>query len=72
MTGYLLPLLAIVVLCGAWAVFQIWLDRHDPEAKRRSLKCGACSRRDECGDEKVQQEHDPASGSRSGQFRSEP
>ncbi len=50
MIGYLMPLLAIVILCGAWAVFQIWLDKQDPEAKRRSLKCGACDRKDGCAD----------------------
>jgi hypothetical protein len=54
MTTYLLPLLAIVALCAAWAVFQQWLAAHDPDAKRRSLKCGACSRKDECGEEKPQ------------------
>ena len=54
MTSYLLPLLAIVALCAAWAVFQQWLAAHDPDAKRRSLKCGACSRKDECGDENRQ------------------
>lgn len=45
---YVLPLLAIVVLCGFWAVFQIWLFKHDPDAKRRSQKCGGCGRREEC------------------------
>ncbi|MDH3756693.1 MAG: hypothetical protein OEV10_04735 [Gammaproteobacteria bacterium] len=50
MTSYLLPLLAIVALCAAWAVFQQWLAVHDPDAKRRSLKCGGCGRRDECND----------------------
>ncbi len=48
MTSYLLPLLAIVALCAAWAVFQIWLAKNDPDAKKRSLKCGACSRKNEC------------------------
>ena len=50
MTAYLVPLLAIVILCGAWGVFQIWLDRQDPDAKRRSLKCGACGRKDDCAE----------------------
>lgn len=54
MTSYLLPLLAIVALCAAWAVFQQWLAARDPDAQRRSLKCGACSRKDECGDENTQ------------------
>ncbi len=50
MSGYLLPLLAIVALCAAWALFQLWLDKHDPDASRRSRKCGACSRKDDCVD----------------------
>jgi hypothetical protein len=50
MTGYLLPLLAIVALCAGWALFQLWLDRHDPDARQRSHKCGACSRKDDCAD----------------------
>ena len=39
---YLLALLAIVVLCGGWAIFQLWLARHDAEAGRRLNKCGNC------------------------------
>jgi hypothetical protein len=54
MTSYLLPLLSIVALCAAWAVFQLWLAKHDPDAKRRSLKCGNCGRRDDCGDPQKQ------------------
>ena len=50
MTSYLLPLFAVVALCAAWALFQLWLDRHDPDANRRSLKCGACSRKDDCSE----------------------
>ena len=50
MTSYLLPLFTIVALCAVWAVFQLWLDKQDPDAKRRSLKCGACSRKDDCAD----------------------
>jgi hypothetical protein len=50
MTGYLLPLLAIVALCAAWGLFQLWLDKHDPDARHRSHKCGACSRKDDCAD----------------------
>ena len=48
MTKYLLPLLAIVALCAFWAIFQLWLSKHDPEAKARSLKCGGCGGEDEC------------------------
>ena len=48
MTTYLYPLLAVVLLCAFWAIFQVWLARHDPDAKTRSLKCGGCGRQDEC------------------------
>lgn len=54
MTDYLLPLALIVALCGAWAVFQLWLEKHDPDARRRSTKCGACSRKDECAEPRKQ------------------
>lgn len=42
MVNYLIALLAVVALCGAWAVFQVWLSRHDPEANQRLRKCGDC------------------------------
>ena len=47
-TTYIYPLLAIVALCGFWAIFQIWLHRHDPDAEAKSLKCGGCGRKGEC------------------------
>ena len=62
MTGYLLPLLSIVALCAAWAVFQQWLSAHDPDARRRSLKCGSCSRKDDCGDRQDQTQGDDDTG----------
>ena len=49
LTTYLFPLLAVIALCAFWAVFQMWLYKHDPEATRRSLKCGGCNRQDKCG-----------------------
>ncbi len=45
MTSYLVPLLAIVLLCALWAIFQLWLSKHDPDATTRSTKCGACDER---------------------------
>lgn len=50
MTTYVLPLLSVVLLCAFWAIFQLWLLRHDPDAKTAPNKCGACGRRDECND----------------------
>lgn len=40
---YLAGLLAMVTLCAAWAVFQIWLSRHDPEANQCLRRCGDCN-----------------------------
>jgi hypothetical protein len=48
MTTYIFPLLAVVALCAFWAIFQLWLERHDPDAQKRSQKCGGCGRKDEC------------------------
>jgi hypothetical protein len=48
LTTYIFPLLAVIALCACWAVFQVWLSRHDPDAERRSLKCGGCGRKGEC------------------------
>ena len=43
MMNYLVPLLVIVALCAGWAVFQLWLSRHDPDVAERMQKCGNCS-----------------------------
>jgi hypothetical protein len=48
LTAYFLPLLAVIALCAFWAVFQLWLSKHDPDAATKSQKCGACGRKDEC------------------------
>jgi len=47
MTTYFYPLLSIIALCAFWAIFQVWLSKHDPDATKSS-KCGGCGRRDEC------------------------
>lgn len=51
LTDYLVPLLAVMLLCALWGVFQIWLQRHNPDVGKRSSKCGACGREDECNRE---------------------
>ena len=51
MMNYLLPLLALVLLCAFWALFQLWLSEADPDATDRSLKCGGCGRRGDCDTE---------------------
>ena len=45
---YALPLLAIISLCAFWAIFQVWLSRHNPDAGKRSLKCGNCECEEQC------------------------
>ena len=54
MTTYLFPLLAVVALCAFWAVFQLWLSRHDPDVETKSQKCGSCGRQDECDGAEIQ------------------
>ena len=36
-------LLAFVALCAGWALFQVWLSRHDPEANQCLRNCGSCN-----------------------------
>ena len=43
MTHYLVVLLAIAALCAGWALFHLWLSKHDPELAARANKCGNCS-----------------------------
>ena len=42
MTTYIFALLGLVALCVFWAVFQQWLDKHDPDVHERPAKCGGC------------------------------
>jgi hypothetical protein len=48
MTNYLVPLLAIIALCAFWAIFQLWLAKHDSDLAKRSLKCGNCGCEEQC------------------------
>jgi hypothetical protein len=48
MLNYAYSLLAVVLLCAFWAVFQQWLARRDPDTASRAQKCGGCNRRDKC------------------------
>lgn len=51
MLGYLYPLLAIIVLCSLWAIFQLWLNKVDPDNQTASHEsvCGGCE--EPCGRE---------------------
>ena len=42
MATYIISLLGLVALCVFWAVFQLWMDKHDPDAHKPSAKCGGC------------------------------
>jgi len=54
MLTYLIALLAVVALCAFWALFQVWLSRHDPDGEKRPLKCGACGCEKDCEEEAQQ------------------
>lgn len=45
MATYLYSLLGLVALCGFWAIFQQWLNKHDSDAEKRPAKCGGCNER---------------------------
>ncbi len=50
MYAYLYPLLAMVVLCGFWGAFQLWLNRVHPESQaRQNRTCSGCE--EPCGKE---------------------
>jgi hypothetical protein len=49
---HLWSVIALVILCAGWVLFQHWLKRVDPNGnhiERPSRGCGACTRR--CEDE---------------------
>ena len=47
MLTYLLVLIGLALLCGGWALFQLWLGKRDPDkAGGYQPGCGACSQRD--------------------------
>jgi hypothetical protein len=40
--------MAMTNLLALRAIFQLWLEKHAPDVKTRSQKCGGCGRQDEC------------------------
>ncbi|MCU7938190.1 MAG: hypothetical protein KZQ64_07435 [gamma proteobacterium symbiont of Bathyaustriella thionipta] len=48
MMTHILSLIALIVLCVLWIVFQQWLAKQDPKYKGYQAGCGGCSR--SCGD----------------------
>ena len=59
---YLLALLAVVLLCAGWAIFQLWLSRHDAETAQRLNKCGNCSCDKQCEQEETSPAHIHSAG----------
>ena len=41
---YALAILALVVLCGLWVLFQQWVAKRMPEAPGIGRRCDGCSR----------------------------
>ena len=44
MLGYLLSILGLAALCGAWVLFQLWVERSAPPGDKRSLGCCGCDK----------------------------
>ena len=49
MWGYLWSILALAALCAAWVLFQLWLERQDPDDVQIKRACGGCAH--DCRDE---------------------
>ena len=43
MLHFLLPILGLGCLCGAWVVVQRWVGKHDPGQPGVEGKCGRCT-----------------------------
>ena len=48
MLGYLLGIGGLIGLCAAWVLFQLWLQRIDPDYRGLEGGCGGCSDKREC------------------------
>ena len=46
MLNYLLAIVGLAALTALWVVFQLWLQKHDPDQKDRCVGCGSnCERK---------------------------
>ena len=46
MLNYLIAIFGLAALTALWVVFQLWLQKHDPEQKDRCASCGSnCERK---------------------------
>ena len=48
MLSYLFALLGLVLLCVGWVLFQLWLERQDPQRGGFRPGCGAWGNKDAC------------------------
>ena len=48
MLGYLLAIAGLAALCAAWVLFQLWLQRVDPEYRGMKAGCGGCGDKRAC------------------------
>ena len=48
MLNYLFAIVGLAALTALWVVFQLWLQKQDPEQKDRCVGCGSkCKRKNE-------------------------
>ena len=48
MLNHLLAILGLALLAALWVVFQLWLQKHDPEQRDRCVGCSSnCKRKNE-------------------------
>jgi hypothetical protein len=50
MLNYLLAIVGLAALTALWVVFQLWLQKLDPDQKDRCVGCGSnCERKKAVG-----------------------
>jgi len=48
MLDYLLAIISLVAICSAWALFQIWIKKYNPNTVAFKSKCSGCSNASGC------------------------
>lgn len=51
MLGYILSILGLVGLITLWAIFQLWMNKRDPDREEHLMQCSGCDKRCEWRDE---------------------
>ncbi len=52
MSGYIISILALIVMLVGWVLFQEWLKKRDPQQFGYKPGCGACGSKDSCSTQK--------------------